>query len=69
MKDVIDTVLTTGTVVLMLGLALLLNPVTIVVLFLINPSVAVLLLISSLVLGLLGSLTGAVLGWSSKWIS
>lgn len=69
MKDVIDTVLATGAAVLMLGLALLLNPVTIVVMFLINPSVAVLLLILALVLGLLGSLAGAVLGGLSKWIS
>ncbi len=69
MKDVIDTVLATGTAVLVLGLALLLNPVTIVVMFLINPSVAVLLLIASLVLGLFGSLAGAVLGGISKWIS
>lgn len=69
MKDVIDTVLATGAAVMVLGLALLLNPVTIVVMFLINPSIAVLLLISALVLGLLGSLTGAVLGGISKWIS
>lgn len=69
MHDVIDTILATCAAVLMLGLALLLNPVTIVVVFLINPSVAVLLLILSLVLGLLGSLIGAVLGGISKWIS
>lgn len=69
MNDVIDTVMATGAAVLILGLALLLNPVTIVVMFLINPSVAVLLLIAALVLGLLGSLTGAVLGGLSKWIS
>ena len=69
MEDVIDTVLATCAAVLILGLAMLLNPVTIVVMFLINPSVAVLLLISALVLGLLGSLTGAVLGGISKWIS
>lgn len=69
MKDVIDTALATGAAVLMLGLVLLLNPITIVVMFLINPPVAVLLLISALVLGLLGSLTGAVLGGISKWIS
>ena len=69
MKDLIDTVLATGAAVLILGLALLLNPVTIVVMFLINPSVAALLLIASLVLGLFGSLAGAVLGGASKWIS
>lgn len=69
MQDVIDAVLATGAAVLMLGLALLLNPVTIVVMFLINPQIAVMLLILALVLGLLGSLTGAVLGGLSKWIS
>lgn len=69
MKDVIDIALATGTAVIMLGLALLLNPVTIVVMFLINPSIAGILLILAIVLGLLGSLTGAVLGGISKWIS
>lgn len=69
MKDVIDIVLATCTAVLMLGLALLLNPVTIVVVFFINPSAAVGLLVLALVCGLLGSLTGAVLGGLSKWIS
>lgn len=69
MEDVIDTVLATCAAVLMLGLALLLNPITIVVVFFINPSAAVGLLILALVCGLLGSLAGAVLGGLSKWIS
>ena len=69
MSNVIDHVAAIVAAVLIMGMALLLNPITIVVMFLINPQLAVVLLILSLVCGLLGALTNAVLGGLVKWKS
>lgn len=69
MNNVIDTVVATVVTVLVMGLALLLNPLTIAVVFFVNPALAGGLLVLSLVCGLLGTMTGVFAGVIAKWKS
>lgn len=64
-----DALITAVLTVVFAVLALLLNPLTILVVACVNPVLASGLLVVSLACGLIGALTGVFAGVLSKWIS